>query len=137
MKRIGSAVVFAAAIAVCSGCDRGVELPELGEVTGTITLDGKPLEGANVMFEPRGEGVMSAGRTDSTGKYELRYLLPGTTNVKGAVIGKHAVRIERLPEPGREADAMVLPPRYNVESTMTADVKPGKNENVNFDLTSQ
>jgi len=51
MKRIEPAIVFVAVLAVCSECNRGVEVPELGDVTGT--LDCKPLEGTTVMFEPQ------------------------------------------------------------------------------------
>jgi hypothetical protein len=30
-----------------------------------------------------------------------------------------------------------IPARYNMESELTADVKAGKNENVNFELKSE
>ena len=54
------------------GC--GGDTPPLGQVTGTVTLDGKPVDGATIQFEPTTSGLPTAfGRTDSQGKYELWY----------------------------------------------------------------
>jgi len=42
-------------------------------ITGTVTLDDKPLEGAMVTFHPEGEtgGLGGSGRTGPDGKYTL------------------------------------------------------------------
>jgi hypothetical protein len=134
MKRLGLAVLVVVALAVCPGCGPAGDIPDLGQVTGTVTLDGKPLAGARVLFEPQGGGAMSNGMTDSSGKYEMWY----TADVKGAALGKHVVRIETPPNPDPETGETppALPAKYNTESTLTADVKAGDNT-VNFELTSQ
>ena len=52
------------------GCGSGDDRPELGQVTGTITMDGTPLTGTVVVFSPD-NGRPSRGKTDAEGKYEL------------------------------------------------------------------
>ncbi len=54
------------------GVGRGIEAkgPGMAEVTGTVTLGGKPLEGATVKFTPN-EGRAAAGVTDKQGRYSL------------------------------------------------------------------
>ena len=55
------------------GCG-GPSNPKTHKVTGVVTLDGEPVEAANVTFVPRDtKGGLSAaaGTTDASGKYEL------------------------------------------------------------------
>jgi hypothetical protein len=59
-------------------------------VAGKVTLDGKPMKGGSVSFNPdssKGNDarVMCVGRIDSEGRYELT-----TTGVKGSETGKGA-----------------------------------------------
>ena len=70
------------------GCAKG-DRPPLGGVHGTVTLDGKPLAGAIVTFEPVEPGRISMGMTDDNGKYELIYI----RDEKGAKAGAHRVQI--------------------------------------------
>ena len=58
-------------------------VPKLGTVTGTISVNGKPLVGATVYFHPeerkqeskgkRFHVTAAVGQTDATGHYELMY----------------------------------------------------------------
>ncbi|NUQ63314.1 MAG: carboxypeptidase regulatory-like domain-containing protein [Pirellulales bacterium] len=134
MNRMGLILLVVLLAATMSGCGPAGVDRDLGQVTGTITLDGKPLSGASVQFLPKGEGATATGRTDAAGKYELWY----TGDVKGAALGSHTVRIETPPnpEPGAMEPPPQLPAKYNTESTLTADVKSGENT-FNFELTSQ
>ncbi|NOX52859.1 MAG: hypothetical protein GXP27_00160 [Planctomycetes bacterium] len=108
-------------------------LPDLGQVTGVVTLDGQPLPRATVEFHPiapPGEpapGSASIGRTDENGLYELKYL----KNVYGAVVGKHRVVITP-----HASSRILLPSEYNVRSKLIREVKPGKNV-INFQLKSK
>ncbi len=74
------------------GCGRG-NYPEVATVTGTVTLDGKPLEDAEITFAPK-DGRASSGRTDAKGQYSLSY----TKNIRGAVLGEHRVMIRKVIE---------------------------------------
>ncbi len=71
MIRAG-AVLVPLAMAACMmwGCGPG-SIPTV-EVSGTVTLDGKPLEGAMVGFYPASGGAPATGQTDSSGKFTLR-----------------------------------------------------------------
>lgn len=136
------AFVLAWAVAValsCSGCGSSVKT-DLGQVQGTVTLDGSPLANAQVVFSPDG-GRPSTGVTDDAGKYTLTYI----RDTKGAKIGKHSVRIESVPPPseptaenpeGVGAFVEKIPAKYNAETQLTAEVKPGENT-CDFQLVSK
>jgi hypothetical protein len=72
------------------GCGGGIET---AEVSGLVTLDGKPLPGVIVQFEPiDGEQTRlppGTGLTNSQGRYLL--LRPGGKS--GAVVGRSTVRV--------------------------------------------
>lgn len=113
------------------GCDKG-----LSGVSGRVTLDGKPLPGAHVEFTPL-SGRPSMGKTDTEGHYKLEY----STSKSGVEPGEHTVRIGtyeeesfdmKTGEPVAEI-AEIVPQKYNSETTLTEQVKPGKNS-INFKL---
>ncbi len=118
-----------------SGCnDSG---PELGSVSGTISLDGKPLEGAEISFQPDlATGSPALGETDVQGRYEMRH----SRSRKGAHVGTHKVHITTAIERENAQGKIVrfkerVPARYNVKTELTADVKPGRNT-IDFQLES-
>src|SRR5262245_9847319 len=88
-----------------AGCSR---IPSgVVPVGGQVTLDGQPLAGATVTFQPvrtpAGERVAiggSVGHTDGGGHYELRLIDP---DVPGAAAGKHAVTITTATTSGDDA----------------------------------
>jgi len=75
-------------LAVVAGCGKPSDYPDLFPVSGSVTMDGQPLDGARVSFVPNGARP-SSGTTDSSGRYELQY----TGEYAGAVAGKHRVSI--------------------------------------------
>ena len=87
MKRFAW-VSWTVALAMTLGCGGpAVEIPELGEVTGTVTVDNKPLEGLSVTFVPESGALASVARTGSDGKYELVYAgWNGHRRIHGSVI---------------------------------------------------
>lgn len=108
------------------GCGQG---PRLAQVKGTVRLDGQPLPGAEIEFQPE-SGVPSFGVTDAQGHYELRHLHQRA----GALPGKHTVRIQMGEPDDPSHKAIRLPPEYNDESTLTREVVPGENT-IDFELT--
>jgi len=107
------------------GCGRS-DLPELGRVHGTVTLDGKPLAGVIVTFFPDA-GRPAVANTDSEGEYELMY----TADVKGATVGPSTVRVLW---PDGETPTAKIPDKYGANSELKTEVKPGKNT---FDITME
>ena len=124
---------------VVSGCGGPPPGPDLGTVTGTVTLDGKPLADASITFTPA-NGRPSVGTTDASGKYTLSY----TIQKPGAMLGKHKVTITtQKPASGGEGDEPavrgreeLLPAKYHAESELTADVQAGPNT-IDFALESK
>jgi len=110
-----------------SGC--GGRGPKLGQVQGTVTLDGQPLKHAAVIFEPKAGGRASMAITDASGHYELIYL----RDIKGALLGSHKAKISTASE---DDPKQRIPARYNRQTTLTAEVTPGANQH-NFNLTSR
>lgn len=115
------------------GCGQGG--PPMGKVSGTVTLDGNPLADVEVEFTPQAEGGSpSYGQTDASGQYDLMFSL----DRKGALVGKHTVRIT-VPEFDEDGDPIVstieIPAKYNSESELTADVPKG-GDTIDFALES-
>jgi hypothetical protein len=113
-----------------AGC-RHSDMPTLGQVRGRVTVDGKPAVRAMIAFQPKMAGRESFACTDDDGKYELKYL----GDLMGAGVGENSVRIsmQRTPDPRTEK----LPSKYNTNTTLKYEVKPGNNDDVNFDLSTK
>ena len=129
---LGAAVMCCA---VTAGCGSG-DTPPLGQVTGIVTLDGKPIEGAAIQFEPVNSGLPTAfGRTDKEGKYELWY----SRGNKGASLGEALVRIAAFqdanPDAGEKKRPEIIPARYNVMTDLKVEVARGTQTH-NFELKS-
>lgn len=86
-----------AALVPLSGCT-GSSLPTV-PVTGTVTYNGSPLEGATVSFivkDSQDESARGAsGTTDSQGVFRLQTLVSGNTTVAGALPGDYAVMVSK------------------------------------------
>jgi hypothetical protein len=121
-------LICALVFAVLAGCEKSG--PELAPVRGRVTLDGRPLATADVMFQPEGGERPSIGRTAADGRYELGY----KRGVPGAIVGPHKVAIALVTEITR--GPQIVPPRYNTESELRVEVEPVKQNVFDFDLTS-
>ncbi len=120
-------------------------------VSGTVTYQGQPVEGANVIFTPVAEGRAASGVTDSRGRYTLTTLQPGD----GAEPGSYRVMIQKTETEGglteEEAQAYfeqhgtppptgetrhLLPAKYARPDTseLTAEVREGENNVFDFAL---
>jgi hypothetical protein len=126
---------------ILAGCGSHPTVP----VSGRVTLDGKPLPDATVMFVPLADAATkdplpsSVGVTDADGRYSLVLNSDGKT--KGAVAGKHKVIIVLGANAG-SSDAQPtfhkqLPEQYNRKSTLECDVPLRGRNDANFDLRSQ
>lgn len=135
------------AVLAGSGC-RDPNLPVLYPVSGTVTLDGKPLSNAGVMFLPRGNtrGNACVGMTDENGKYILTSERDGGA---GAPEGEFDVTISKMkdppagaspdqPAPAETGLEETLSPKYwdSAQTILTAQVPKG-GTTINFELKSK
>src|SRR5262245_27155263 len=89
--KVRPALLAALTSAALAGCGSG---PKLVPVTGTVTLDGKPLEGANIVFVPDpGNAAITQGTdlTGASGNYKVMY-----NNRTGISPGKYKVAVSKL-----------------------------------------
>lgn len=122
----------------CPGCSQAPPpLPDTVPFSGSVELDGKPMDGGMVTFLSKTEkGVNATGIVNENGEYSLKVSV-GKAEKEGALPGDYKVTISRfvLPSgkpqdlskpvevPGRES----LPPKYSVpnQTVLTATVKSG------------
>jgi len=122
---------------ICLGCSSSG--PEIASVSGRITMDGKPLPDATVVFIPE-NGRSAAGRTDANGVYALNF----TEGRHGAIPGPNSISITTARESEQDENGKVLRPaaketipmEYNAASKLSFNVEPKKKNVANFDLKS-
>jgi len=126
----GRCIVLTIALVGCT--TRSAGQPEIAPVSGTVTMDGRPLGGVAVVFESE-RGVLSFGNTDDEGRYSVSYI----RSAKGAGLGRNVVRI-RTPTMGPSSPLRKdkIPSIYNTASTLAVDVTKGRNV-FDFSLESQ
>jgi hypothetical protein len=118
-----------------AGC--GGDSFERGTVRGQVTFKGKNVEQGVIQFSPLGETKgRLCGADIVAGKYEI--------NVDGPAVGTHRVEIQEFRKTGRKVPDLMgdvsipnrplidevvpaLPAKYNVESTLTAEIEPKEN----------
>ncbi len=104
------------------GCRPG---PPVGEVTGRVTIDGRPAPGLLVHFEPQ-DGLANGlpatyGATDDQGSYRAKRMNGQT----GAAIGLNHVRITAIERDGNQQAKIHA--RYAQDYTLWFEVAPGQN----------
>jgi hypothetical protein len=160
MKRlmIFSSLLFSIVLVGC-----GSDLPPTVPVTGTVTLDGAPVEGASVTFLHAESNRVATGKTDSEGRFSLRTTI-GEKTAEGAVAGSHRVGVVKatstsgseMPTDPEEIKKIMaqgpmrtdmpelkqthhIPQKYNnpMMSDLTAEVAQSGANEVKLDLVSR
>ena len=129
-----SALGLGVALAVLAGCDSG---PKRYPVSGTVKYKGEPVKAGTINF--RGDSGDSGSANITDGRYEI----PSAT---GLSPGNYKVAITypdpKAPQPkggdGLPGETVVakelLPPKYNNQTELTAEVKAQQSNDVSFDL---
>lgn len=125
---------------LAAGC--GAELaPPRRPVSGSVTLDGKPLSDAAITFLPV-DGGPAATAELSEGAYAIG-------QSQGPSPGRYSVEIvairptgKRVPHPDLRSETTdevrnILPARYNARTKLEVDVKPDDANTFNFRLSSR
>jgi hypothetical protein len=136
IARINSSIaLWATAILVATGCEQA---PPVGQVQGTVTLDGKPVDNGTIRFTPlEGQaatagGVIDDGKFSSTVPIAKHRVEISATQISGEATaeGRHT------PVAGDYTATELIPEKYNTNSELTLDVTSGLNE-PHFDLKSR
>jgi hypothetical protein len=131
--------------ALC-GCNKPYSV---AQVSGRVTLDGKPLPKASITFVPMATkeniapGPTATAITDADG----RYVLTVDKDTPGAVVGRCRIfvttRFTDPPPPDQDGGLPVrmprdkVPDRYNVRTDLTFDVPAGGTDRADFELKSR
>ena len=133
------------ALAGLVGCGGASDSLPRQAVSGSVTLDGKPLEAGSITFDPVDEGkagAVNAGALISGGSYSIprdKGLTPGAYRVSVvAASGKKNAPTSEAPgaPPRKKAGKATIPAKYNSRSTLQAEVKADASPSFNFDLKS-
>jgi hypothetical protein len=109
-------IVGSLAWAIAFGCSKAPKLPTV-PVSGTVTLDGQPLDGANVAFSPVDlDGKPANATTDSQGAFRLKtYIGASFGQADGALPGEYTVMVSKY-----EAQSGTAPTSDEIEARQTA-----------------
>jgi len=128
------------AVGLMSGCTGGSAGRHA--ITGTVNLDGSPLEKGNVSFQPLENGRTSSGAIISGGKFSI----PAD---KGLPVGKYRVEVHAaapgtpapdpnaLPGSGPPPPKELIPPDWNETSKQTIEVKKEGPFNFAFEIATK
>ena len=124
---VGVALLFA-------GC---ANEPPTGMITGEVTMDGQPLEDGRIQFTPLDGQSQPGGATVAQGKFTAKVPV---TKMKVEINGNkrtgRKIKAYDTPEsPLMDEIVELVPPKYNINSDVTLDVKPGPQE-VKYELKS-
>jgi hypothetical protein len=123
------------------GC--GKEDASRGNLSGKVTLDGKPVELGTILLTPieGAKGVVTGGSIEN-GRYQL-------VGKAAAAVGRNRVEVRAMRKTGRmvpkpftqsgetiEEQVEAVPARFNSESKLSVDVKPGDNT-ADFEVSSR
>jgi hypothetical protein len=127
MKHVSCSFSFASllAILICVGCNSGSKRPPTYPVSGTVTYQGKPLEGAMVTFVPAEGSTHEAatGLTDAEGKFKLTTYSADD----GANLGDYLVKVAKYDgkKPTKEEqDAYIISYEEEQKLQFATDEKP-------------
>lgn len=130
MPRFDGWYLFLAACCLV-GC-RGETGPAKYTVSGTVTLDGKPLSNGDVTFYPVAGNLPAAAGKLEDGRYTFR-TVAGEHRVVVRAVSDKPIITSPIDPPLYES---IVPARYNDATTLTADVTPAGRNRFDFDLAS-
>ena len=138
--RIGVSCVALFAITGCGAADEGDGLAREA-VSGTVTLGGKPLDGASIHFLPTSPGTPGGSSGEiKDGKFSIpkeRGPVAGAYTVKISSIQEAEADPNQAPGPQPKPKPDPIPKKYNVASTLNAEIKAGQPNELTFDLDAK
>jgi hypothetical protein len=125
MRRVAWGGAALAALLALAGCGGGKD----AEVSGTVTLNGHPVEEGAITFIPADGQGPTTGGVIKGGQYAVKKVPLGLMKVsisKPRVVGQKAL-YPGPNSPKQDVTAEDLPAKYNEQTELTFEVKPGSN----------
>ena len=128
-------IVLTSALIGCGPGQSGPTVAVLGEVSGTVTLDGQPMPEGEISFSAPGKGpsIITIKDGKFTGKVgegekrvEIRMYRPG----KPIMMGDQ-------PSPTPPEPENYLPAKWNADSKLTATITAAGAKDLKFEVTSK
>jgi hypothetical protein len=127
-RTILRAIGLLAVLSLTAGCNDG---PAMGEVSGTVKVDGQvPAAGSSITFIPTdGQSPTAGALLGEDGRYRVQVPV-GKARVEIRVPRPRAKRAAKAQGPGAEGGWIEesLPTKFNDKSELTFEVKSGKNQ---------
>ncbi|MBN2295535.1 MAG: carboxypeptidase regulatory-like domain-containing protein [Pirellulales bacterium] len=135
MKRFSICILLILAAVPLAGCSGGDGRKEL---SGTVTVDGQPLESGSINFRPTaGTKANSSGSTIVNGEFEI-----GAD--KGLPVGKYKVTVQAFKKSGRMVQdpqmgeiPETVPISFMEAGTLEAEITADGENRFNFKLTQR
>ena len=109
------------------GCN-SAETP--AEVSGTVLLGSEPLAEGEIIFEALDNSKAPGAGMIKDGKYTIQ-VLPGSKKVK-IQASKPGTKVDPVMKSAMPES--ILGPEFNDKTTLKAEIKPGKNEKIDFQV---
>jgi hypothetical protein len=134
-------LVVAVAALTLVGCSSD---SDRSHVQGTVRYNGEPVDDGGIAFVPEGEGASQEGASQVRATGEIRDGRYDLDSKRGPYPGKYRVEIYWNKKTGRQIAnrsrtafrderKQVIPAKYNTNTELKVDVKPGRDTH-DFDL---
>jgi hypothetical protein len=140
-------LALATAVLVAAGCGASGGHGSRAPISGSVTVDGQPLERGYLVFEPKGGQATQSGGIISAGRFSVPAEKGADPGAYSVAIFAEAKRPTTTAEPGTpeyeqaivadKGGQLVIPEKYNVKTELTAEVKSGAENTFVFDVSTK
>jgi hypothetical protein len=133
LERAACGAVFFVLLLMLAGCGGG----SMADVSGTVKIDGKPLEDGAIRFTPEDGKTQTAGGFIKGGQYSVKVPVSVMkVSISAPKVVGHKKLYDTPDSETRPITAEALPARYNEQTELKLDVKSGTNQK-DFELKSK
>jgi len=142
MRRLRLIVPLFAGLLFCLGCSGGTDERPPIEITGTVTLDGKPLKDGSIHFTSPKTGETAYANLDGSGMYTISFPKADINSAYEVTIKPPVVEEQdamALAEKPQKKTETKIPAKYSDRTTsgLTTKIEQEGTTEANFDIKSK